>query len=220
MFICLVWKSRFQVCLLYEYIFLWYYLAPYSSFFFLTEALHGFWPWTFHCLNLWATVPVCWEDTWGRSSFLNPPEPLSSVVFLSAISMVACFLWCPGSVPLPQFILDLFSPSSLLFLFSCSNSVLLPRASFQYKALSSKGQLQERLAVGCSQPLRLSEAVHCHTSAVQWANPSRLRLRLRPWPRSALQGLLAGYSGVLPFFCPQWLVLWASRGNLGHFVLV
>ena len=62
--------------------------------------------------------------------------------------MVACFLWCPGSVPLPQFILDLFSSSSLLFLFSGSSSVLLPRASLQYKTLSSKGQLQEHLAVG------------------------------------------------------------------------
>ena len=82
--------------------------------FFLIEALHGLWPWTFRCLNIWANIPVCWEDSWGQGSFLNPREPLSSVVFAPVISMVACFLWCPGSVPLPQFIRDLFSSSSLL----------------------------------------------------------------------------------------------------------
>lgn len=143
---------------------LWCYSAPYSSFF-LVEALHGLWPWTFHCLNIWANIPVCWGDSWGQGSFLNPREPLPSVVFISVISMVACFLWCPGSAALPQFILDLSSSSSLLFLFSGSSSVLLPRASLQYKALSSKGQLQEHLAAGLSKLLRLSEAVRCQAFA-------------------------------------------------------
>lgn len=188
--------------------------------FFLIEALHGLWPWTFRCLNIWANIPVCWEDSWGQGSFLNPREPLSSVVFVPVISMVACFLWCPGSVPLPQFIRDLFSSSSLLLLFGGSNSVLLPRASLQHKALSSQGPRQERLAAGLLTGAQTFRG--CPLPCLCWCSG-----QTPPGPpavttvsRSALQGVLAGCFGVLRVFCPQCLVLWALRGNLVHFVLV
>lgn len=69
----------------------------------------------------------------------------------------------------------------------------------------------------CSDFLRLSVV---RPLLMQWANSSRFHLQLLPWSRSALQGVLAGYSGVLLVCCPQWLVLWALRGNFIHFVLV
>lgn len=179
---------------------------------FLIDIWHGLWPWNFPLLKfIWVNIPICLEDSLGQGSFLNFIE---SPLLLFSYMLWVWWLAFWG-------VLVLFPSPNLFWTFSlphlcCSYSIviLLPRVSSQYKAVSWKGQFQERQEVGVFSPV--------HTF---WFYPFS---RICCWSgQTPPNSSCSYYPGLLCFpvsacwlfwgsfvFCPQWLALWALRGNL------